>query len=52
MIKGLITANAVETDLAAVHRREMDALNTAFKEPAHQEAVQAFMEKRPPVFRR
>jgi enoyl-CoA hydratase/carnithine racemase len=52
MIKGLITANAVETDLAAVHRREMEALNTAFKEPAHQEAVQAFLEKRPPVFKR
>ncbi len=50
-IKALLSANAGETDLAAVQRREMEALNTAYRTPEHAEAVAAFMERRPPVFR-
>ena len=51
LIKELLSANATESDLAAVQRREIDALNLAYKTPEHVEAVKAFMEKRPPVFR-
>jgi 2-(1,2-epoxy-1,2-dihydrophenyl)acetyl-CoA isomerase len=51
MIKELLSANAMETDLAAVQRREGEALNVAYKTPEHHEAVRAFLEKRPPVFR-
>jgi len=51
LIKALLTANGGETDLAAVQRRELDALNVAYTSPEHAEAVKAFMEKRPPVFR-
>jgi enoyl-CoA hydratase/carnithine racemase len=51
MIKELLTANATETDLDAVQRREGEALSVAYKTPEHHEAVRAFMEKRPPVFR-
>jgi 2-(1,2-epoxy-1,2-dihydrophenyl)acetyl-CoA isomerase len=50
-IKALLSANAGETDLAAVQRRELEALNTAYRTPEHAEAVAAFMERRPPVFR-
>jgi enoyl-CoA hydratase/carnithine racemase len=51
MIKELLSANATETDLAAVQRREGEALAKAYKTPEHHEAVRAFLEKRPPVFR-
>ncbi len=51
MIKQLLSANAMETDLAAVQRREGEALAVAYKTPEHHEAVRAFLEKRPPVFR-
>jgi enoyl-CoA hydratase/carnithine racemase len=51
MIKELLSANAAETDLDAVQRREAEALAVAYKTPEHHEAVRAFMEKRPPVFR-
>jgi 2-(1,2-epoxy-1,2-dihydrophenyl)acetyl-CoA isomerase len=50
-IKALLSANAGETDLAAVQRREIEALNAAYKTPEHHEAVAAFMERRPPKFR-
>jgi len=50
-IKALLSQNAGETDLAAVQRREMEALNFAYKTPEHAEAVAAFMERRPPKFR-
>ena len=50
-IKALLSANAGETDLAAVQRRELEALNVAYKTPEHAEAVAAFMERRPPKFR-
>jgi enoyl-CoA hydratase/carnithine racemase len=51
MIKELLSANAVETDLSAVQRREGEALAKAYVTPEHHEAVRAFLEKRPPVFR-
>ena len=50
-IKALLSANSGETDLAAVQRREMEALNAAYKTPEHAEAVAAFLERRPPKFR-
>jgi enoyl-CoA hydratase/carnithine racemase len=51
LIKELLTVNADEPDLGAVQRREIEALQTAYKTPEHAEAVAAFLEKRPPVFR-
>jgi enoyl-CoA hydratase/carnithine racemase len=51
LIKQLLTANAAETDLAAVQRRELEALQQSYRSPEHAEAVRAFIEKRPPVFR-
>lgn len=51
MIKQLLTQNAVESDLATVQRRELTALQEAYRTPAHHEAVAAFLEKRPPKFR-
>jgi enoyl-CoA hydratase/carnithine racemase len=51
MIKELLSANAAETDLTAVQKREIEALNTAYRTPEHREAVTAFLEKRPPKFR-
>jgi enoyl-CoA hydratase/carnithine racemase len=51
MIKDLLSVNATESDLAAVQRREGEALAVAYKTPEHHEAVHAFLEKRPPVFR-
>ena len=51
LIKQLLSANAGETDLAVVQRRELEALNLSYTTPEHAEAVQAFLEKRPPVFR-
>jgi enoyl-CoA hydratase/carnithine racemase len=50
-IKQLITANASETDLVAVQKREIDALNQAYQSPEHKEAIAAFMEKRAPDFK-
>jgi enoyl-CoA hydratase/carnithine racemase len=51
MIKRLLTENAVEGDLAAVQRRELAALNEAYRTPEFSEAVNAFLEKRPAKFR-
>jgi enoyl-CoA hydratase/carnithine racemase len=51
LIKELLTVNADESDLAAVQRRELEAMQVAYKSPEHAEAVAAFLEKRPPVFR-
>lgn len=50
MIKQLLTANAVESDLRTVQRRESELLRECWKTPEHAEAVAAFMEKRPPKF--
>ena len=51
-IKELLTANGSETDIAAVQRREGEALQKAYATPEHTEAVNAFLEKRSPNFRR
>lgn len=51
MIKALLTANATEGDLDRVQRRELEALEQAYRTPEHREAVTAFMEKRTPQFR-
>lgn len=51
MTKQLITENSVEGDLAVVQRREMEMLSKCWTSAEHKEAVNAFLEKRPPVFR-
>jgi enoyl-CoA hydratase/carnithine racemase len=51
-IKELISANGCATDLDAVQAREGALLQQAFASPEHKEAVAAFLEKRPPNFRR
>lgn len=52
MIKKLLTANATEGDLTAIQRAEHRYLAECWTSPQHAEAVQAFLEKRPPVFTR
>jgi 2-(1,2-epoxy-1,2-dihydrophenyl)acetyl-CoA isomerase len=51
-VKRLLTENATDSDPAAVQRRELAALEDAYRTPEHREAVAAFLEKRPAVFRR
>jgi len=51
MIKQLLSRNACQTDLDAVQRLESEMLRECWKSPEHKEAVQAFLEKRPPRFR-
>ena len=50
-IKELLTKNANETDPVAAQGRELSLLAKAYATPEHKEAVAAFLEKRPPVFR-
>ena len=50
MIKELLSQNGSDTDFVAVQRREITALEQAYRTPEHREAVQAFLEKRPPNF--
>jgi 2-(1,2-epoxy-1,2-dihydrophenyl)acetyl-CoA isomerase len=52
MAKALFTQNATEQDLDAVIARESAALAQAYQTPEFREAVTAFMEKRPPDFRK
>jgi enoyl-CoA hydratase/carnithine racemase len=51
MTKQLLTENMSEGDLWAAQRREMQMLSECWKSDEHREAVAAFLEKRPPVFR-
>lgn len=51
MTKELLARNACETDLAAAQQREHVMLRECWKSEEHKEAVQAFLEKRPPKFR-
>jgi enoyl-CoA hydratase/carnithine racemase len=51
MIKQLLTRNGSTTDLNEIQRRESEMLRDCWKTPEHKEAVQAFLEKRPPKFR-
>lgn len=50
-VKQLLTQNGTETDVAAIQRREFEALQLAYQTPEHREAVAAFLEKREPDFR-
>ena len=50
MIKDLLTVNSAGVDLGEVQRRELSALEVAYRTPEHREAVSAFLEKRAPVF--
>jgi enoyl-CoA hydratase/carnithine racemase len=52
MIKKLLTENGAETDLDLVQKREGAALAIAYRSSEHKEAVQAFLEKRKPDFRK
>ncbi|WP_417520092.1 enoyl-CoA hydratase/isomerase family protein [Minwuia sp.] len=49
--KHLLSQNGSETDLSLVQRREQDLLAEAYESPEHKEAVDAFLNKRKPVFR-
>ena len=51
MTKQLLTDNVVETDLGLIQRREQELLAECWTSAEHKEAVQAFLDKRPPVFR-
>lgn len=51
MTKQLLTENMSEGDLWAAQRREMQMLSECWRSDEHREAVAAFLEKRPPVFR-
>jgi 2-(1,2-epoxy-1,2-dihydrophenyl)acetyl-CoA isomerase len=48
--KELLVQHALETDLRAVQEHEMEVIARCFASPEHAEAVQAFIEKRPPEF--
>ncbi|MBT7758401.1 MAG: enoyl-CoA hydratase/isomerase family protein [Rhodospirillaceae bacterium] len=52
MVKELLSQNGSESDLDKVLQRETVALELAYKSPEHAEAVNAFLEKRPPDFRK
>lgn len=52
MIKQLLSASAAEGDLTAIQHAEHEYLAECWKSPQHAEAVQAFLDKRPPVFTR
>ena len=51
MTKELLTRNATATDLGAIQRLESEMLRRCWESAEHREAVQAFLEKRPPRFR-
>jgi enoyl-CoA hydratase/carnithine racemase len=51
MIKELLTSNVSESDLAAVQKRELEALKVCYDSPEHKEAINAFLEKRDPDFK-
>lgn len=52
MTKDLLMKNAAETDLDLVQARETEYLKECWTLPEHHEAVNAFLEKRPPDFRK
>ena len=51
MIKELLGRNGTDTDLGTVQERETAMLRECWKSAEHREAVQAFLDKRPPRFR-
>ena len=52
MTKQLLSQNGSEVDRVEVQRRESELLRVCWETPEHKEAVAAFIEKRPPNFRR
>jgi len=51
-VKELLTRNGSETDIGLVQRREGEVLAKAYVSAEHREAVDAFLAKRQPVFKR
>ncbi|MDP6978261.1 MAG: enoyl-CoA hydratase-related protein [Myxococcota bacterium] len=51
MTKRLLTENGSDTNLSEIQERESALLRECWKTPEHKEAVNAFIEKRPPKFR-
>ena len=51
-IKELLARNGSEADIALVQKREGEALAKAYVSAEHKEAVDAFLAKRPPNFKR
>ena len=51
-VKELLTKNGSETDISLVQKREGEVLAKAYVSAEHREAVDAFLNRRPPVFRR
>jgi len=52
MVKSLISQNFSEGDTDVVQRRETEALATCYASAEHKEAIAAFLEKRPPDFKK
>lgn len=50
-IKQLLTANATETDIRLIQKREGEALQECYASNEHKEAIAAFLEKREPDFK-
>lgn len=51
-VKQLISVNATESDIAAVQNRELEALQKCYASAEHKEAIDAFLNKREPDFRK
>ena len=51
-VKELLTRNGSETDIGLVQKRELEVLAKAYESVEHKEAVDAFLNKRQPVFKR
>jgi enoyl-CoA hydratase/carnithine racemase len=52
MVKALITQNVAAADLTQIQSRELDALQVCYDSPEHKEAIDAFIQKRSPNFKR